>query len=54
VKMAFSKPELEPDFVSVSYLEIFDKNSPDTEDDCHEFLLYSLKPLILFWVTLTP
>ena len=36
--MAFSGPEPEPDFLSVSHLESFDPNVPVIENDFHEFV----------------
>jgi hypothetical protein len=36
--MAFSKPEPEPDFVSVSNSVSFDPNAPVIENDFHEFV----------------
>ena len=35
--MAFSKPEIEPDFLSVSNLVSFDTNSPVIDDVDHDF-----------------
>ena len=35
-KMAFSSPEIEPDFVKVSHFS-YDKNAPDIEIDDIEF-----------------
>ena len=53
--MAFSRPELEPDFLSVSNLESFDPNSPVIEHDCHEFVstLQSKTPDIILGDTNT-
>ena len=53
--MAFSKPEIEPDFLSVSSLEIFEQNSPVIEDVCHEFVssLQSKTPDIILGDTNT-
>ena len=46
--MAFSKPEIEPDFLNVSHFS-FDKNAPDIEIDDIEFSsnLQSETPVIL-------